>query len=174
MTESVLDERHARRRVRCVTWTRPRAAVSSSSSRSRGGRGGDSGAAAADGGEEERFALKIALRGKNDSHCRRLFNEKDVMVALKDSPWHTTLVNTYKSDTNLYMLLEYAPSLSVDQHIEAGRGLRRGGVPMVRFYTACVLAGLQHMHKVGKRWGRCRVPSSPLCRQERQAMPSPD
>ena len=53
------------------------------------------------------------------------------------------------TDNNLYMLLEYAPGGSLDQHIEWGRGLMRGGVASARFYTACALLGLEHMHARG-------------------------
>ena len=131
-TVDILDERHARRRVRCVTWIHPK-------ERRRGHHAG----------REEKFALKIAMRGKGDVHCRRVLNEKEVMVALSGSAWHAQLVNTYSSENNLYMLLEYAPAGSLDQHIEWGRGLVRGGVASARFYTACALLGLEHMHARG-------------------------
>jgi serine/threonine protein kinase len=47
------------------------------------------------------------------------------------------------------MLLQYEPSLSVDLKIEWGRGLRHGGLPLARFYTACALLAVEHMHHRG-------------------------
>jgi serine/threonine protein kinase len=47
------------------------------------------------------------------------------------------------------MLLHYEPSLSVDLKIEWGRGLRHGGLPLARFYTACALIAVEHMHHKG-------------------------
>jgi len=41
---------------------------------------------------KEKFALKIALRGPKDRHCKRLLVEKDAMLMLAPSPWHTSLV----------------------------------------------------------------------------------
>ena len=99
-------------------------------------------------GRGSKFALKIIVRGENDVDCKRVFNEKDVMLAVGKSPWHTELFNTFKTKQNLYMLLEFAPGLSVDQQIEWGRGLRVGGIPTIRFYTACALLAIEHMHKV--------------------------
>jgi serine/threonine protein kinase len=87
--------------------------------------------------------------GRRDAKAREALNERDVMLTLRGSPWHTQLVNTFRSENNLYLLLEYAPSLSVDQHIEWGRGLKRGGLPAVRFYAACALLALEHMHCKG-------------------------
>jgi serine/threonine protein kinase len=131
ISDSLLDDRHPTRRVKCVAW-RPR---------TQGGRLHPA--------KAEKFALKIILRGKTDTHSRRVFNEKDVMLALGESPWHTRLVNTFKSDNNLYMLLEYAPLLSLDTHMDAGRGLRKGGQQAAVFYTACCLNAIEHMHRIG-------------------------
>ena len=40
----------------------------------------------------EKFALKITMRGPKDVHCKRVFTEKDIMLALEPSPWHIKLV----------------------------------------------------------------------------------
>jgi serine/threonine protein kinase len=96
------------------------------------------------------------MRGKRDAHCQAFVHEKAVTLALRGNPWHAQLVSTFSSENNLYMLLEYCPALSLDQHIERGRGLRNGAAG-ARFYTACVLLALEHMHQVGG-WGlRARV-----------------
>eukprot|EP00613_Pedinella_sp_CCMP2098_P070619 CAMPEP_0171927148 /NCGR_PEP_ID=MMETSP0993-20121228/25525_1 /TAXON_ID=483369 /ORGANISM="non described non described, Strain CCMP2098" /LENGTH=544 /DNA_ID=CAMNT_0012566127 /DNA_START=41 /DNA_END=1675 /DNA_ORIENTATION=+ len=138
ISDSTLDDRHSSRRVKCVGW------------HPRGIRTSEKGEGAERSGpQKEKFALKICLRGKLDVHSRRVFNEKDIMVALGDNQWHTRLVNAFKSDTNLYMLLEYAPLLSLDQHIDWGQGLRRGGQQAVVFYAACVLSALEYMHNLG-------------------------
>ena len=59
------------------------------------------------------------------------------------------LQSTFKTEANLYMLLPYEPNLSVDLKIEWGRGLRHGGLPLARFYTACGLLAIEHMHHKG-------------------------
>jgi serine/threonine protein kinase len=148
VADTVLDDRHSSRRVKCVAW-RPRQPTTKKSSPATKKEADEEEAAAERKAAPEKFALKICLRGKLDVHSRRVFNEKDIMLALGDNQWHTKLVNTFKSDTNLYMLLEYAPLLSLDQHMDDGRGLRRGGQAAVTFYCANVLAGLEHMHGAG-------------------------
>jgi serine/threonine protein kinase len=77
------------------------------------------------------------------------FVEKDVMVHLQGSAWHTQLVCAFKSDNNLYLLLEYAPGRALDARIQWGVRLKRGGLPAVRFYAACALLALEHMHCKG-------------------------
>jgi|AntAceMinimDraft_5_1070358.scaffolds.fasta_scaffold27824_2 serine/threonine protein kinase len=47
------------------------------------------------------------------------------------------------------MLLTYEAARSVDLQIEWGRGLRHGGLPLARFYTACALLAVEHMHHKG-------------------------
>lgn len=71
-TETVLDDRHSKRGVKCVVW-KPRNGPTVK--------------------KVENFALKIIIRGERDVHSKRVFNEKDIMLAL-DSPWHTKLINT--------------------------------------------------------------------------------
>ena len=86
MTKVTLNKRHARRRVKCVTWTPgPRVAIvpTSVSDKNYGTEKVD---------DLETFALKIALRGPNDKHCKRILVEKDAMLMLAPSPWHATLV----------------------------------------------------------------------------------
>jgi len=85
--------------------------------------------------------------GRRDAKACEALNERDIMLALKGSPWHTQLINSFYSENHLYMLLEYAPSLSMDQHIEWGRGLKRGGVMALRFYTACAIEALAYMYE---------------------------
>eukprot|EP00615_Pteridomonas_danica_P004403 CAMPEP_0114361462 /NCGR_PEP_ID=MMETSP0101-20121206/24762_1 /TAXON_ID=38822 ORGANISM="Pteridomonas danica, Strain PT" /NCGR_SAMPLE_ID=MMETSP0101 /ASSEMBLY_ACC=CAM_ASM_000211 /LENGTH=455 /DNA_ID=CAMNT_0001506471 /DNA_START=736 /DNA_END=2103 /DNA_ORIENTATION=- len=126
IAEDMLDERHSRRQVKCVVWKPEQ-------------KHKDSGT---------KYALKISIRGKSDVHSWRLFSEKDIMRSL-DSPWHTKLVNTFKTDNCLYMLMEYEPLSSIDQYIEGGVGIRPGGLNAVRFYTACALIAIEYMHKRG-------------------------
>ena len=56
------------------------------------------------------------------------------------------------------MLLQYEPALSVDLRIEWGRGLVAGGVPLVRFYAACALLAIEHMHRKGVVHRDVKVP----------------
>lgn len=92
--------------------------------------------------------MRGSLQGdRRDARACEALNERDIMLALQGSPWHTQLINSYYSDSHLYMLLEYAPSLSMDQHIECGRGLKRGGVMALRFYSACAIEALAYLYK---------------------------
>jgi serine/threonine protein kinase len=47
------------------------------------------------------------------------------------------------------MLLPYETERSVDLQIERGCGLRAGGAQLARFYTACALIAIEHMHHKG-------------------------
>jgi hypothetical protein len=86
VADVTLDERHERRRVKCVTWQpRPKYATATRANNHHHGSRDERRAA-------ETFALKIAMRGPQDKHCKRLFTEKDAMLALAPSPWHATLV----------------------------------------------------------------------------------
>lgn len=68
-----LDDRHDHRSVKSVVWKPP-------------------GRLACE--KDEHFALKIILRKKNDQNARKVLNEKDIMLILAPSSWHTKLVNT--------------------------------------------------------------------------------
>ncbi len=52
------------------------------------------------------------------------------------------------SAQNLYILVDFSPNKSLDKHIDKGRGIMRGGIEALVFYTACVLNALEYMHKV--------------------------
>ena len=71
------------------------------------------------------------MRPPDEKHVRRAVLEKDVMLAL-DSPFHTRLLNTFLAEGSLYLLMEYAPALSLDQQIQWGRGLEKAAIPTVR------------------------------------------
>lgn len=120
VADSTLDERHPRRLVKCVTWQPPSMSRGASSSRnsshqhqgnvSRSINGQDQPSRGWSSGRNqqqqpprgrgnsqqrpppmEKFALKITMRGPKDVHCKRVFTEKDIMLALEPSPWHIKL-----------------------------------------------------------------------------------
>lgn len=129
---SMLDKRHTSRSVRCVIW-KPKKSKS------------PNGNATQEKEEEvgEKFAMKMIMRTTKLKH---VFNEKDIMLSL-DSRWHTKLFKTFKTDNNLYMLMEYAEKGSLHQQISWGRGLKQGTPQLITFYAACVIKAIQYMHK---------------------------
>jgi hypothetical protein len=95
VADVTLDERHPRRLVKCVTW-QPRQSTRSSTTRGHTKTRTQSKSKESHAHSHhqpfEKFALKITMRGARDVHCKRVFTEKDVMLALAPSPWHAELV----------------------------------------------------------------------------------
>jgi len=77
----ILDKRHASRSVRCVIWKKKKKSIQEEEE----GEEVDV--------QEEKFAMKMIMRTTNLKH---VFNEKEIMLVLNDSPWHTKLIKTYK------------------------------------------------------------------------------
>lgn len=46
------------------------------------------------------------------------------------------------------MLIDYASLGSLDKRIERGYGISGGGTTLTRFYVACLISAIEHMHKV--------------------------
>lgn len=95
---------------------------------------------------KEKFVLKVISR--KGSHSKQVLAERNVMMALTKSPWHTELIKTFKAATNLYIMLEYVPNGSLDHSLSSGRGLKGGTPPLILFYAGCVLSAMRHMHQV--------------------------
>jgi len=133
VADVTLDERHPRRLVKCVTWQPPPSSKGASRghqgnvSRSINGRSEPSRGRSNIRDQQqppppppsrsghshhgfrptEKFALKITMRGPKDVHCKRVFTEKDIMLALEPSPWHIKLVVNSTSLFALPLFLYY-------------------------------------------------------------------
>lgn len=150
-TVSVIDDRHDRRCVRCVVWDPESLFQNDDDENDMMFEMDDESSRKSTNKKnkriKEKFALKISTRGPKDKYCKRVLNEKKIMTAL-DNQWHAKLVNTYISDNNLYMLLEYYPLGSLDQMVE-NKMRKKFSEKTIIFYTACILKGIEHMHKQG-------------------------
>jgi serine/threonine protein kinase len=77
------------------------------------------------------------------------FSSLSLSLSLSLRPAPPLSQATFKTEANLYMLLTYEALRSVDLQIEWGRGLRHCGLPLARFYSACALLAIEHMHHKG-------------------------
>jgi serine/threonine protein kinase len=55
----------------------------------------------------------------------------------------------FKSENNLYMLMEYAPAGSIGSQIAFGRGLKHSTPSLITFYSACLIEAIEYMHLKG-------------------------
>lgn len=126
-SDKVLDERHTTRSVKTVVWTKPKEFHYEND-------------------HKEKFVLKVISR--KASNPKHVLTERNVMIALSKSVWHTELIKTFKTSSNLYIMMEHVPLGSLEKSLSWGRGLKQGTPALILFYAGCVLSAIEHMHQV--------------------------
>uniref|UniRef100_A0A7S2SQ74 Protein kinase domain-containing protein n=1 Tax=Rhizochromulina marina TaxID=1034831 RepID=A0A7S2SQ74_9STRA len=94
---------------------------------------------------QELFAMKIMERErfKSKRHEAVVLRERHLMEQINHS-FHTTLVNTYKTPTRLFLLMELATGKDLAKRI-TDEGLQDPRA--VRFFSANVLLAIRHIHQ---------------------------
>jgi len=94
------------------------------------------------------YALKVLHKDKLKStkHQGMALREVEIMRSL-DSPFHTRLVNTYRTQTRLFMLMDYAKGGDLYRQVH------KSWLPLdhsdIRRYTSHLVLALEHMHERG-------------------------
>ena len=104
------------------------------------------------------YALKVMSKSGivENQQVQAVVRERNILSQI-DHPFILKLVNTYQDESSLYLLTDLIQggelfsvihSPSADSSDENGRGARHG-IPeeSARFYAACVLESLCHLHK---------------------------
>lgn len=93
----------------------------------------------------ELYALKVLRKAKvmRLKQQRNVVYEKAVMAAIRH-PFLLRLYNTYMDDRRLYMLLELVQGGELFNYLD-GVGLLDS--ESTKFYSACVFAGIAHLHE---------------------------
>jgi CRP-like cAMP-binding protein len=95
------------------------------------------------------FALKSLLRTRIDALRQRgnVIHERDILM-LADHPFINRLHDTYRDRLRLHFLLEYVPGGELFSRLQNSPTPGRISVADARFYAACVLDALAHLHSV--------------------------
>lgn len=104
-----------------------------------------------DGPAESRklYALKVINKmklAKIDPELKSVKNEKVIMEKLSnlDCPYIVKMYNSFETDKNAYMLLEYCPGGELYRLIQ--RSKRGLGPRLLKYYAACLIVGLEVLH----------------------------
>ena len=78
----------------------------------------------------------------------QIFDERNVLAFLK-SPFIINLMWSFQDDSNLYLVMDIA--LGGDLRFMLSKTPGRGGLPeeRVKFYSACIVKGLEHLRENG-------------------------
>ena len=95
----------------------------------------------------ELYALKIVNKKyvEGTKQAQQVLNERSVMQQLKH-PFCVRLYNYFSDESNIYLLLQWMPGGELFHHL-AERGCFDENT--AKFYAACVVTALQHMHSCG-------------------------
>lgn len=101
---------------------------------------------AGDKAQHQLFALKIMDRDKlNSAKLERMaLRECEMMRVLSSSPFHIQLINTYKTSSRLFMLMELAREGDLASRIGRKPSLTPS---LCRHYTSQLVLALKHMHQ---------------------------
>ena len=97
---------------------------------------------------EQMYALKALEKHqvKRQNWTNVVMREKEILSSLAPHPCVITLHNSFQSPTQLFMLMELATGGELFTLIER---FERFELPAARFYSACVILAIGHLHKHG-------------------------
>jgi len=89
-------------------------------------------------------AIKVVARAGNDTDRKKaaIFTEKNILQKC-DHPNIIRLLRTFRDDENLYFVFDLLPNGDLRSRIRKHEGL---SIPVVQFYTAEIILGLQYLH----------------------------
>ncbi|KAJ0401403.1 hypothetical protein P43SY_000046 [Pythium insidiosum] len=102
-----------------------------------------------DGGKDQPMALKIMAKShiiESDQQIQ-VMREKQALMTLPNHPFIVELYATYQDQNNLYMLMELVQGGELFTLLHNEEFIETVDEAAVRFYSANVILGLQHMHK---------------------------
>lgn len=85
----------------------------------------------------------IVQKAKTTEHIR---TERQVLAAVRQSPFLVTLYYAFQTDAKLHLILEYVRGGELFTHLFKRE---RFDEPEVRFYTAEIVCALEHLHSLG-------------------------
>jgi serine/threonine protein kinase len=96
-------------------------------------------------GTGERYALKAIAKASigNSKTVRYILTEKTVMLTVK-SPYIVELHATFQNPSHLFFLMEFCEGGDLLQMLNKAR---RFSEERARFYAACVIEGLDSLHR---------------------------
>jgi len=97
--------------------------------------------------QPEKMAMKILERQRFSSarHEAMVMAERRLIEKI-NHPFHIKLINTYKTPTRLFMLMELAPGQDLSRRI-TNQGIK--DLSAVQFYAACIVLALRYLHMNG-------------------------
>lgn len=95
---------------------------------------------------ETRFALKVFRRQQGERADAQILRERRLAVELGTHPCIVPCVGAFQTDAALCLLFEWQPNGDLFELLA-----QRGGLPepASRFYAACIMEGIAHVHACG-------------------------